>query len=200
MDEEHTEHAAEADLHGAADSHADGTVEVIDAGHGGDHADDAAAVTVDFEMMITVWIVFGLLLAVLYKFGFKAILANLDRREADIRQSVEEAQRIHQEMAELEQRRAELTAEAEAHAKQIMAEARRSADDLARNIREKANGEARIMIENARREIQDAERTARANLRRESADLAVELASRLVQKNLDDEASQTLTEQLIRDL
>jgi F0F1-type ATP synthase membrane subunit b/b' len=39
-------------------------------------------------------LVFLILLAILYKFVFKPILAGLDKREQDIRQAVENADRI----------------------------------------------------------------------------------------------------------
>ena len=91
-------------------------------------------------------------------------------------------------------------AEADHKAREILSAAHQAAGELADTIENKARGEARALVENARREIADATQQAQATLRRESAELAIAAASKLLQENLDTVKNRALTEQLIRKL
>ena len=148
-------------------------------------------------LTITTWVVFLIVFALLYKFAFKKIVAGLDERESSIRQSIEDADRLKKELAEIDAKRQAILNEAEDKSKAMIAEARKAAQEAAHVIEEKAREEAQIQTENARREIAIARDTARAALRKEAADLAIGVASRIVRENLDDSKNRALTDQLI---
>ena len=65
---------------------------------------------------------------------------------------------------------------------------------------DKAREEAQILIQNAEREIGAAQGRAVAALRKESADLAITLAKRVIGANLDEARSRAVTDDLIRKL
>ena len=90
--------------------------------------------------------------------------------------------------------------EADEKAKEIVAAARDAAKEAAHAIEQKARSEAQILMENAQREIKAAEEKAAANLRRESADLAVALAGRLLSENLDTDKNRQLIDGLINEV
>ena len=56
------------------------------------------------------------------------------------------------------------------------------------------------MIENASREINAVRDKAQASLRRESAEVAIELAGKIIDENLDNEKNRALTEKLISEI
>ena len=67
-------------------------------------------------------------------------------------------------------------------------------------IEEKARGEAQSIIERARAEIERERDAAIAEIRRESVDLALAAATRLVQENLDQEKDRVLVERYLTEL
>ena len=63
-----------------------------------------------------------------------------------------------------------------------------------------AKEDAQIVVENAQREIRTIREKAEASLKRESAEMAITLASKIIGENLDDERNRNLTDKLISEL
>lgn len=167
-------------------------------GHGGEHAAHAAGVTdINTQMIVLTWVTFGLLAAILYKVAWKPILAGLEKREADIRQALDDARKARDELAKIEDSRARVIAEADAKAKEIVDAARKGAVDAAAAIEAKAREEAQTMLVTAQREIQSAQEKAIAALRKESAELAITISRKILRGNLDEERSRKLADELI---
>ena len=152
------------------------------------------------SMMVMTWVVFFLLLAILYKFAWKPILTALDNREELLRKSIDEADQVKAELAKIEETRTKILAEAETQAKEIITESRQAAQEAAANIQHKAKEEAQILLENAQREIKESLNKTKAELRQESAEIAVKLASKLIEENLDDAKNKKLVDSLIKDI
>ena len=113
---------------------------------------------------------------------------------------MDEADEARKQLQDIESSRDAMIAEADEKAKEIVSEARKAAEEAARVITDKASADSQIMIENAQREISEAENRARAGLRKDSADLAIALAGKLVGENLDDDRNRALTEKLISEI
>ena len=76
----------------------------------------------------------------------------------------------------------------------------KSIAEMAKGIHEKAKEEAHILLQNAKREIKDEVEKAQADLRAESARIAVALAGKLIEKNLDDEKNRKLVDEFIKEI
>jgi F-type H+-transporting ATPase subunit b len=176
------------------------TVEVPASGeaHGGDPTADL--LKPDPILIGLTWLTFALLAIILYKVAWKPILAALDKREQDIRKAIEDAARTREELAQIDAKRRDILGEADAKAKEIVDTARKAAVDAAQAIESKAREEAQILIQNAQREISAAETRALAALRKESADMAVNLARKIIGANLDAERSRRVTDEFIQKL
>ena len=172
------------------------TVEVP--AHSGEESVNVMQITP--TMMGLTWITFLLMTFILYKVAWKPILAGLEKREQLIRKSLEEAAKAREELARLEETRKQMMAESDRKAKEILETANASAARAAEVIEKKAHDEAQLLVANAQREIQSATEKARAALRKESADLAVGLAGKIIGQNLDDAKNRELTERLLKDL
>lgn len=197
-----TEAAVSADVAKAAEGHAEAKhgVETHKAETGKDAGHEPSVINVDGQMVMWLWVVFFILLAILYKFAFKPIIAALDAREESIRKSVDEAEETRRKLEEVESTRADIIAKADDEAKDIVARGRKAAEEAAKTVKSKANDEAKILIENAEREIEDAENVARAKLRQESADVAIQIATKIVGENLDDAKNRALVDKLINEM
>lgn len=190
-----------ADVHAAVEEVAtDVTATVGHADHGNDEHHEASPM--DPSGIVFTWtlVIFLGVLFVLKKFAFGPILAALDAREQGIRDSVTNAEKIEAELASIEGKRSEIIGEADHKAKDIVAEARRGAVEEANHVRAKAREDAKILEENAHREIRAAQDKAQAILRRESAEIAVALAGKVIGENLNDARNKALVDNLIQQL
>ena len=169
-----------------------------------EHPADAGAhaapnpVQVNGPMMGLTWLTFGLLALVLYKVAWKPILTALDKRENEIRTALDEARQTRDEYARIEEKRRQLIDEADAKAKEIVAGARQAAVEASAVIEGKAREEAQILLANAQRELKAAHEKALAELRRESADLAIGLSRKIIGESLDEKKSRDLVDRLIK--
>ena len=143
---------------------------------------------------LSLWtlLTFGAMILILWRFAWKPLLGALDSRERGIQDAIDEAQRQREEAQRLvEEQRAKL-AESRRQAQSIVAESREAADQLRRELETKARKESHAIIEGARREIQRERDVAMETLRRESVELAIAAASRLLSERLDDDRDRQL--------
>lgn len=152
------------------------------------------------NMVLLTWLTFLLATYILYKLAWKPILAALDQRENEIKKSLEEASKARAETAKMEDTQKKMIGEADDKAREILDQARKAAGEVAAMIETKAKQEAGFLVENARREIELARDKATAALRRESAELAVELAQKVIRENLDATKNRELVDRLMKDL
>ncbi len=148
---------------------------------------------------LIIWtiITFLVVLFVLKKFAWPQLLAALDEREQRISDALATAEQARQEAEEvLREHRQKLTA-ADEEARKIVAEAREAGAHVRQRIVSQAREEAERMIDQARTSIKSEKRTAVAELRRETANLAVQAAGVLIDANLDDERNRGLVDDLI---
>jgi len=145
---------------------------------------------------LSLWtiVVFGVVLFILSRYAWAPILAAVDARERNIQSSVEEAARLRAEAQALLEEHQRQLADSRRQSQQIVAEAREAGEQVRRDIEEKARAEGDAMIERARRDIGREKQAAMNELRRESVDLALAAASRLVQQSLDPEADRRIIE------
>ena len=152
------------------------------------------------SMILLTWATFLLAFIILYKLAWKPILAALDKRENDIRRSLDEAAKARDETVKMQEKQARMIAEADDKARAIIEESRKAAEEISRGIEVKAKEDARFLVEEARRDIEESVNKARSVLRRESASLAVELAGKLVRENMNTARNRELADKLVREL
>jgi len=130
-------------------------------------------------------VIFLLVVWVLGRFAWGPLLNALQSRERFIRESLEEAKRDRDEAAAQLARHEERLAEARAEATAIVEEGRRDSDVLKQRIEAKAQEESDKMIDRAKREIDIAKQAAVHELYARAADMATDLAGRIIDKELD---------------
>lgn len=160
----------------------------------GGHAEGGANNPFAGDIGNALWtvIIFVLVLVVLGKYAWSPILSNLQARETFIFESLEKAKRDRDEAEARLKQYEDRLASARAEAAAIVDEGRRDAVEVKRRIEEEGRAEANRMIERARREIQIATDTATKELYTLSTRLAVEMATRIVSKQLTVEDQERL--------
>ena len=169
-------------------------------GTSAEHGPSPGVMDISPYMMGLTWLTFLLVSIILYKVAWKPILAALEKRERDIKRSIDEAARVRAETARLEAVQKTMIATADDKAREIVDQARRAAGEVAETIATKARQEAQFMVENARHDIAQARDKATAALRRESAQLAIDLAGKVIRENLDEPKNRALVDKLVKEL
>lgn len=159
--------------------------------------------SVDFGLMFWTLLTFGSLVFVLGRFAWKPMLGALDAREKGIQDAIDEANRQQAEAQRLLDEHREQLADARRQSQQIIGESREAADQLRKELEQKAREESASILEGARREIQREKDAAIEAVRKESVDVALAAASRLLSERLDGDRDRLLVtgyiDQLARD-
>jgi F-type H+-transporting ATPase subunit b len=148
--------------------------------------------TVDGGLMFWTIVVFLLLLAILKKFAWPAVLGAVEAREKALEEQLAEAERNRAEAAALLAEHKKLIAEAKAQAHGIIVEARTVAEKERALAMEKTKQEQEELLARARREIAAERDRALQDLRREAVDLSLAAASKLIGDRLDSETDRKL--------
>lgn len=151
-------------------------------------------------LVVWTWLVFFIMLIVLYKFAWKPILSALDEREEKIRKSIEDADRVEQEVKQIAEKNAELLGKAKDDVQRILAESRKEGERLREKIKKQAELEASELVEKAKLSINESRREAISGLKAEAAKLSIEIASKLVQENLDNDKNKKLANEYLNSL
>jgi F-type H+-transporting ATPase subunit b len=156
----------------------------------------------DINTGLSAWtlVVFGALVFLLGRYAWGPILGAVEAREKGIQSALDEAAARNAEAAKLLAEHKEQLADARRQANDLMAEGKAAGETLRREIEEKARAEAQSMVERARREIERERDAALEMLRRESVELALAAASRLMQENLDQPKDRALVERYLNEL
>src|SRR5918992_500585 len=148
-------------------------------------AHPSGPLTVEGGLMIWTIVVFLLLLAVLKKFAWPAILGAVEAREQALERQLAEAARDREQAAALLAEHQKLIADAKSQAHGIIVEARSVAEKDRALAIEKTRLEQEELLARARREIGAERDRAVPELRREAVDISLAAATKLIEKRLD---------------
>ena len=157
-------------------------------------AEGGGAALFNVNVGLTIWtiVIFLLLVLILGKFAWGPILTSAKAREDRIQQALDEAAKRQAEAVTLlEQHRAQL-ADARRQAQEIVNEGKSAGDRVRRDIEEKARAEGQALVERAKAEIEREKDAALDEIRKESVDLALAAAARLMSEKLDPEKDRRL--------
>jgi F-type H+-transporting ATPase subunit b len=145
-------------------------------------------------VMVWTLLIFALVWFILAKFAFPRITEAVRAREQALQEAIDAAQRDRDESSRLldEQRRA--IAQARDEAQRIIAEGRTAGEQVRSKMLDETHAEQAELLERARREIGAERDRAIADLRREAVDLAIAGASRVIERNLDDQTNRQLVD------
>jgi F-type H+-transporting ATPase subunit b len=156
----------------------------------------------DINTGLSFWtlVVFGILVFLLSKYAWGPILGAVNAREAGIQSALDEAAARNAEAARLLAEQKEQLADARRQANELIAEGKAAGESVRKDIEDKARQEAQGIVERARHDIERERDAALDMLRKESVELALAAASRLMQENLNQEKDRALVERYLSGL
>lgn len=150
------------------------------------------------DLAIFTFVVFLLLMGVLIKFAWGPIADGLDAREEGIANKIDEASRdAEAAAARLADYDAKLSG-AEAEAQVLIAKAQTTAETSASRIKQEAEADADDQKQRARADIDAARGVALDELSNQSVNLAVQLASQIVGRELKQEDHTALIQDALK--
>ena len=161
---------------------------------------DNPLVQPDPGLFIWTIVTFLVLLGLLAKFAWRPLLQALESRQERIRKSLEDAERARQELERLQQDSAKMMQQARMEAESIVTQTRADAERLREELKQKAKDEADNILRNAQQQIQLQTRQAIQQIRREVADIAVLLASKLLERNIAKEDNARLIDDTLKQI
>lgn len=144
---------------------------------------------------------FLVVLCILWKFGFPVIVNMVNERKAFIDDSLQKAREANEKLANIQQEGESILQEAREKQAQILKEAAATRDSIVEKAQQKAREEGARMIEEARNEIESEKQAAISEIRNQVALLSVQIAEKVLRKNLSgDNAQMELIDRMLDDV
>ena len=148
-------------------------------------------------LMFWTLLIFLVLLVILAKFAFKPLTAAVEAREAALEKAIKDAQADREAAAKHLAEQTKALDAARAEAQRMIAESRTTGEKLRNEMLEQTKHQQAELLERARVEIDNERKRAVADLRREAVELAVAGASKVIERNLDDQTNRKLVESFL---
>src|SRR5688500_17407563 len=152
---------------------------------------------------LIIWqlIVFVLLFFLLTKLAWKPIINSLREREKSIQEALDTAEKTRLEMSRLKSDNENLLKQAREEREKILRDAREASNRMKEEAQADAKRAADRIIDDARAAIETEKVSALREVKALVANLSLEIAGKILQKNLvDDKAQKSLTQEYIKDL
>lgn len=135
-------------------------------------------------------LIFGVVFFILARYAFPVILGMVDERKRYIDESLEAARKANEELAHVREETNRLLNEAREEQTRILKEASQTRDRVIKDARLRAQDEARKALEETRLQIAAEQESALNDIRRQVAVLAVDVAEKILRKDLKSEKEQ----------
>src|SRR2546421_8491726 len=154
----------------------------------------------DVWIFLSQVISFIIVALVLRQFAYKPILAVLEERRQKIAEGLLNAEKIKEQLADAEQRYADILAKANAQAQKMIDEARESAEHVAERKQQEAIVAAEQIVAKAREASAIEHERTMTELKRELGRLVVDTTAKVTGKVLTSEDQRRLQEEASRQL
>jgi len=156
----------------------------------------------DINGGVIIWtvVIFVILLAVLYRLGYPALLKLVEDRERRIQKLLDDAEKANAEAQRLLDEHKKQIAAARNEAQEILAKAKTVSQKERETLLAKAREEYDALLARARKDIETEKEKAILALRREAVELSIAAASRVIEANLDTDANRRLVTEFLEGL
>ncbi|MCR4604224.1 MAG: F0F1 ATP synthase subunit B [Prevotella sp.] len=144
---------------------------------------------------------FLVVLFILWKFGFPVITKMVQSRKEFIDDSLRKAHEANERLANIQKEGESILQEAREKQAQILKEAAETRDAIVEKAQVKAREEGARLLSDAKAEIEQEKKAAIADIRKQVAALSVEIAEKVLKKNLQsDKAQMELIDRMLDDV
>lgn len=144
----------------------------------------------DSGLLIWMTLIFAIVLFILAKFGFPMITGMVDKRSERINESIAKAKEAEQKLARLAEEQKRMIEEARLEQDRIFKEATDTRATIIAQARQDAQDEASKILAHAKTQIAAERESAIRDIRRQVAAISVEVAEKVVRKDLEEDSEQ----------
>ena len=158
-------------------------------------------ITPDFGLLFWMALVFIVVLAILWKWGFPVIIKmELDRKDF-IDGSLKKAHEANERLANIQKEGESILQEAREKQAQILKEAAATRDAIVEKAQDKAREEGSRLLNDAKAAIEQEKASAIADIRKQVATLSVEIAEKILREKLGtDKAQMDMIDRMLDDM
>lgn len=157
--------------------------------------------TPDFGLIFWMFLSFAVLFAVLAKWGWPAIIKGIEQRADLIDKGVEYAQNAKEQLDHAREEAEKYIAEARRQQADMLREADKMKTQIIEDARVAAQAEAKKVMDAAKQSIEQSRKEAEQNFRNEVSAFALDIADKVVRKQLaDDKAQKQLVNTLLDEI
>ena len=161
--------------------------------------DAAGELGINWHGLLAQFISFGILLALLLLVAYKPVTKMLDDRSKKIKESMDQAEFIKQQVAKTEQMVQEQLAQARKQGQELVAQSAQIGERLREEARQQARQDAEAIVARARTEIRAERDDTIAKLREEFVEIAIQAAEKVINKALDKETHRQLIQETLEE-
>ena len=144
-------------------------------------------VTPDAGLLFWMVVIFGIVFLLLWRFGFPIITSSLESRNKRIQKSLDDARDLEVKMQQWTADHARMLEEARKEQSAILREASETKNKIISDAKAEARAAADKMIADAKIQIAAEKESALTDVRREVALLGVQVAEKILRKELADD-------------
>ena len=145
-------------------------------------------------------ITFLLLLMVLKKVAWGPILSALESREEEIKNALSAAAKAKEEAEKVSSDYEQSMKDAQIKAQKIISDSKVAAEKVKADIEKAAEVKAESMLVNAKEHINAEKENAIKDIRDIAIDLSIDIASKVIEKNIDSEENRRLVEEAMNNI
>ena len=145
----------------------------------------------DAGLLFWMTLVFLVVFFILWKWGFPSIIKMVNERKEYIDESLAKAEEANLRLANIQKQGEELLMEAREKQAQILREASETRDTIVGQAQEKARDESARILSEAKAEIENQKQAAIRDIRSQVAELSVQIAEKILRKQLSTSAEQS---------
>ena len=140
-----------------------------------------------------------ILLVLLYFVAYKPVMRMLDERSKRIKDSMEQADAVKEQVAHTEEEVKKQLSAASKEAREHIDKSMKAGEEIKEKAKQGARQEAETIIARARDEIKRERDEAITELRREVADLTIAAAEKVIDRSLDKKAHRDLIDKVLEE-
>ena len=152
---------------------------------------------INWAMLLAQVVNVGILFVLLYFAAYKPIMRMFDERSRRVKESMENAEAIKQQLTHTEETVKKQIETASREGQERINRAVAVGEEIKVKSREEAKQEAETLIDCARSEIQRERDEAIQGVRKEFVDLTIMAAEKVIERSLDKEAHRELIEKVL---
>ena len=146
--------------------------------------------TPDFGTFFWMLVSFIIVLVILAKSGFPALVNMVNERKQYIDDSLKSAREANEKLSHIKEESESILVEARKEQARILKEAMDTRNKIVNEAKDKAKAEGGRLLEDARKQIQKEKDDAIRDIRKQVAELSVEVAEKVLRKQLSSEVEQ----------